>query len=247
VSHSNERCSRPFCTTPPVNCYPGWSRFRTVHPNGRSCVDILTTQRHERRTAKTSGRRRTESLPGEQPAGRPSPTGVGPAAAPGRCPCWAVSFRTSAWSLRTWTTTSRGFRTCSRASRGAARPPATDALTFQVVGVDSRTESVTDETGGVDLASQPAEVMMVARINAERTGASVHRYPCRSLRTARLRGTSHNRRLHGRPRRPSGKCHQQREGVVFNQGTNHLDGAQVLAYVRQTRGLPRGDLDRVLR
>jgi LCP family protein required for cell wall assembly len=35
--------------------------------------------------------------------------------------------------------------------------------------------------------------------------------------------------------------------VVFNAGVNHLDGRRALAYVRQRKGLPRGDLDRVLR
>ena len=36
-------------------------------------------------------------------------------------------------------------------------------------------------------------------------------------------------------------------GVVFHAGTNHLDGTQALAYVRQRYGLPAGDLDRVRR
>ncbi len=35
--------------------------------------------------------------------------------------------------------------------------------------------------------------------------------------------------------------------VVFDAGTNHLDGRRALAYVRQRKGLPRGDLDRVRR
>lgn len=36
-------------------------------------------------------------------------------------------------------------------------------------------------------------------------------------------------------------------GVTFREGSNHLDGAQALAYVRQRHGLPGGDLDRVHR
>lgn len=36
-------------------------------------------------------------------------------------------------------------------------------------------------------------------------------------------------------------------GVDFHEGTNHLDGEQALAYVRQRHGLPDGDLDRVQR
>ncbi|HYQ68689.1 LCP family protein [Actinophytocola sp.] len=35
--------------------------------------------------------------------------------------------------------------------------------------------------------------------------------------------------------------------VVFTPGINHLDGRRALAYVRQRKGLPRGDLDRVQR
>jgi anionic cell wall polymer biosynthesis LytR-Cps2A-Psr (LCP) family protein len=36
-------------------------------------------------------------------------------------------------------------------------------------------------------------------------------------------------------------------GVTFRQGTNHLDGADALVYVRQRHGLPNGDLDRAHR
>ena len=36
-------------------------------------------------------------------------------------------------------------------------------------------------------------------------------------------------------------------GVTFNQGLNHLNGEEALIYVRQRRGLPGGDLDRVQR
>jgi LCP family protein required for cell wall assembly len=166
----------------------------------------------------------------------------------------------------------------------AARPPATGALTFLVVGVDSRTESIADDAGGVDLATQPAEVMMVARINAERTGASVVSIPSDSW--VPIPGYGYNKinaayGLGGPPLLI--KTVEQltgirvdhfglfdfagirtivdsvdgidvqvanatsSEGVVFNEGTNHLDGAEALAYARQTRGLPRGDLDRVLR
>jgi LCP family protein required for cell wall assembly len=35
--------------------------------------------------------------------------------------------------------------------------------------------------------------------------------------------------------------------LSFHAGLNHLDGEQALAYVRQRKGLPRGDLDRVQR
>lgn len=37
------------------------------------------------------------------------------------------------------------------------------------------------------------------------------------------------------------------DGIQFRQGFNHLDGAQTLAYVRQRKGLPSGDLDRTRR
>jgi len=37
------------------------------------------------------------------------------------------------------------------------------------------------------------------------------------------------------------------DGVLFEQGANHLDGAKSLAYLRQRDGLPRGDLDRTQR
>jgi LCP family protein required for cell wall assembly len=36
-------------------------------------------------------------------------------------------------------------------------------------------------------------------------------------------------------------------GLTFREGTNHLDGAAALVYVRQRHGLPRGDLDRARR
>jgi LCP family protein required for cell wall assembly len=36
-------------------------------------------------------------------------------------------------------------------------------------------------------------------------------------------------------------------GVSFHEGVNHLNGQQALSYVRQRKGLPRGDLDRVQR
>lgn len=36
-------------------------------------------------------------------------------------------------------------------------------------------------------------------------------------------------------------------GVTFREGTNHLDGAQALVYVRQRHELPGGDLDRAKR
>jgi len=36
-------------------------------------------------------------------------------------------------------------------------------------------------------------------------------------------------------------------GVTFTQGLNHLNGEEALVYVRQRRGLPGGDLDRVQR
>jgi anionic cell wall polymer biosynthesis LytR-Cps2A-Psr (LCP) family protein len=36
-------------------------------------------------------------------------------------------------------------------------------------------------------------------------------------------------------------------GNTFHQGSNHLNGKQALAYVRQRHGLPAGDLDRVRR
>ncbi|MBC3193505.1 LCP family protein [Pseudonocardia sp. C8] len=37
------------------------------------------------------------------------------------------------------------------------------------------------------------------------------------------------------------------DGVEFTEGTNHLDGAEALAYVRQRYDLPNGDLDRAAR
>ncbi len=37
------------------------------------------------------------------------------------------------------------------------------------------------------------------------------------------------------------------DGAFFGQGANHLDGPRALAYLRQSAGLPRGDLDRAQR
>ena len=61
-----------------------------------------------------------------------------------------------------------------------ARPPANDAVTFLLVGTDSRsTEPTTgaDAPAGVDPGSQRSDVLMLARIDPARTGASVVSIP----------------------------------------------------------------------
>ena len=167
---------------------------------------------------------------------------------------------------------------------GSARPPATGALTFLVMGVDSRTESLGDKAGDVDLSTQPGDVLMLARINAERTRAAVVSIPVDSWVYVPGHGYDRLSAAFDRGGPPlliqtvelmtrirvdhfgqfdfagigtmvdsvDGVDVQvakatTSEGIVFNRGVNHLDGAQALAYVRQSQSLPRGDFDRVLR
>jgi LCP family protein required for cell wall assembly len=62
----------------------------------------------------------------------------------------------------------------------AARPAAGPALTFLVVGTDTRSTDPTTGTGapaGVDPGSQRSDVVMLLQLNPERTGASVISIP----------------------------------------------------------------------
>lgn len=61
-----------------------------------------------------------------------------------------------------------------------ARPPVNDAVTFLLVGTDSRSDEPTtgaDAPPGVDPGSQRSDVLMLARIDQARTGASVVSIP----------------------------------------------------------------------
>jgi LCP family protein required for cell wall assembly len=61
-----------------------------------------------------------------------------------------------------------------------ARPPVNDAVTFLLVGTDSRSDEPTtgaDAPLGVDPGSQRSDVLMLARINPARTAASVVSIP----------------------------------------------------------------------
>jgi LCP family protein required for cell wall assembly len=61
-----------------------------------------------------------------------------------------------------------------------ARPPVNDAVTFLLVGTDSRSDEPTtgsDAPAGVDPGSQRSDVLMLARINGARTSASVVSIP----------------------------------------------------------------------
>ncbi len=63
---------------------------------------------------------------------------------------------------------------------GSARPPATEALTFLLVGTDSRASEPTtgsDAPPGVDAGSQRSDVVMVARFEPNRTQATVVSIP----------------------------------------------------------------------
>ncbi len=62
----------------------------------------------------------------------------------------------------------------------ANRPAATPALTFLLVGTDSRSDAPTtgtDAEPGTDPGSQRSDVLMLARINPSRTGASIVSIP----------------------------------------------------------------------
>lgn len=61
----------------------------------------------------------------------------------------------------------------------AARPPTTDALTFLLVGTDTRSDSPTTGTnaGGDGLGSDRSDVLMLVRIDPSRTGATVVSIP----------------------------------------------------------------------
>ena len=168
-----------------------------------------------------------------------------------------------------------------------ARPPVNDAVTFLLVGTDSRSEEPTtgaDAPPGVDPGSQRSDVLMLARIDPARTGASVVSIPRDSWVDIPGRGVNKINAAYAFGGPPlliqtvekltnirvdhfavidfagfqamvdtvggidvNVAKATSHDGVQFRQGTNHLDGVQALAYVRQRYELPRGDIDRAQR
>lgn len=168
-----------------------------------------------------------------------------------------------------------------------ARPAVDDALTFLLVGGDldsAQPTTGTDATPSVKTGAVRSDVLMLARVNAERTEVGVVSIPRDSWVDIPIHGRNKVNAafaLGGPPLliQTVENLTQIRidhylvidfagfqamvdavggidvgiaeatsnHGVDFFQGVNHLDGGAALAYVRQRRGLPHGDLDRAQR
>lgn len=169
-----------------------------------------------------------------------------------------------------------------------ARPPAGQDVTFLLAGTDSRSLAPTTGTGATApdfvYGAQRSDVLMVVRISADRTSASVvsiprdswvdipghgmnkvnaaFSYGGPSLMINTVENLTGLRIDHfgvidfagfqamvdsvgGIDVRVAAATSSQ--GMDFNSGVNHLNGAQALVYVRQRHDLPQGDLDRTHR
>lgn len=167
-----------------------------------------------------------------------------------------------------------------------ARPPATGATTFLLVGSDSLSPnySVGDSALDGSAGGQPSDVVMLVRVKPDYTGAVAVSLPSDSLVNLPGRGPAKINASYslGGPsllvRTVEDLTHLRIDHfavidfsglqaltdavggidvdiagetsagpVEFHPGLNHLDGGQVLAYLRQREGLPGGGLDRVHR
>ena len=153
------------------------------------------------------------------------------------------------------------------------RPAGTGATTFLLVGTDSRS---TDPTTGTEAApdanagSQRSDVIMLATVQEDGTTGSVVSIPRDSWVDVPGRGMNKINAAYafGGPSlliQTVESLTQVRVdhfgvidfagfqtlvdsvGVALQAGPNHLDGTQVLAYVRERKSLPNGDLDRARR
>jgi LCP family protein required for cell wall assembly len=169
----------------------------------------------------------------------------------------------------------------------AARPPATEAMTFLLIGTDSLDpDHSADEPPKVTFepGSQRSDVIMLVRLDKDRSKATVVSLPRDSWVTVPGYGNEKINAAYsfGGPsllvRTVEALTHIRVDhfgvidfagfqsvidlvggidvtidaattagGVSFHEGVNHLSGLQALSYVRQRKGLPRGDLDRVRR
>ncbi|MGQ0576499.1 MAG: LCP family protein [Pseudonocardia sp.] len=168
-----------------------------------------------------------------------------------------------------------------------ARPADQPALTFLLVGTDSRAPDPTtgtDAAPDADEGSARSDVVMLAQLAPDRTTAAVVSIPRDTWVEIPGRGRDkiNAAYAYGGPSLLVRTVEQLsgvrvdhfavidfagfqamvdavdgidvrvaaatgNEGVTFRAGTNHLDGAAALAYVRQRYDLPEGDLDRARR
>ena len=167
----------------------------------------------------------------------------------------------------------------------AARPVATNSLTFLLVGTDTRSDTpTTGAAGGGGVGGDRSDVLMLATVDPSRTSASVVSIPRDSwvdipgygmnkvnaayalggpsLLIQTVENLTQLRVDHFGVIDFAGfesmvdavggiDVHVAEAtsniGVDFEQGLNHLDGAEALAFVRQRYDLADGDLDRAQR
>lgn len=167
----------------------------------------------------------------------------------------------------------------------ALRPPASEALTFLLVGTDTRSDvPTTGEAAGGAVVGDRSDVLMLARVDPSRRTASVVSIPRDSWVDIPGRGPDKVNAAYalGGPGLLVGTVEALsglrvdhfgvidfagfeavvdavggvdvavaeatgNDGVQFQQGVNHLDGAAALAFVRQRYDLAGGDLDRAQR
>ena len=157
----------------------------------------------------------------------------------------------------------------------AARPPLTGALTFLLVGTDTRSDAPTTGTGagGDGLGRDRSDVLMLARVDAARTGATIVSIPRDSwvdipghgrnkinsayaaggpsLLVQTVEGLTGLRVDHLAVIDFAGfeALVDAVDGIDVTTGTgpivSHLDGEAALKFVRQRQAQPLGDLDRV--
>src|SRR5689334_1197729 len=158
---------------------------------------------------------------------------------------------------------------------GAARPPSTGALTFLLVGVDTRSDAPTTGTGagGDGQRRGRSDVLMLARVDAERKSATIVSIPRDSWVDIPGRGRDkiNSAYASGGPsllvqtvERLTGlridhlavidfagfeALVDAVDGIDVVTGTgpiaSHMDGSAALRFVRQRQPQPLGDLDRV--
>jgi len=157
----------------------------------------------------------------------------------------------------------------------AARPPLTGALTFLLVGTDTRSDAPTTGTGadGDGLGRDRSDVIMLARVDAARTGATIVSIPRDSwvdipglgrskinsayatggpsLLVQTVEGLTGLRVDHLAVIDFAGfqALVDAVDGIDVATGTgpivSHLNGEAALKFVRQRQAQPLGDLDRV--
>lgn len=167
----------------------------------------------------------------------------------------------------------------------STRPAPSEALTFLLVGTDTRSDSpTTGEDAGGAVGGDRSDVLMLARVDPSRRAASVVSIPRDSWVDVPGHGPNKINAAYalGGPSLLIRTVEDltglrvdhfgvidfagfesmidavggidvtisestSNDGVAFQQGLNHLDGAAALAFVRQRYDLAGGDLDRAQR